>query len=184
MTKAEVRAYAQQHNLPNKDRKDSQGICFLGSFKFRDFIAHHVGIQKGPLIEWETKQKMGEHDGFWFYTIGQRQGIRLGGGPWYVVDKEPVTNTVFISRAYYSEDKTRNQFKVHSSSWLATPPADGEQLRVKLRHGPHFHDAQISYLSATCMQVHLNNHDQGIAAGQFAAFYRGNFCIGSGVIEL
>ena len=184
MTKAEVRAYAHHHNLPNKDRKDSQGICFLGSFKFRDFIAHHIGIQKGPLIEWETGTPMGEHDGFWFYTIGQRQGIKLGGGPWYVVKKDTATNTVFISRAYYSEDKIRNQFKVNNPSWLATPPTDGEQLRVKLRHGSHFHSAHIIHQDATCLHVQLGCSDQGIAAGQFAVFYRGDQCIGSGVIEL
>jgi tRNA (5-methylaminomethyl-2-thiouridylate)-methyltransferase len=182
MTKADVRAYAHQHNLPNKDRKDSQGICFLGSFKFKDFIAHHVGVQKGPLIEWETKQKLGTHDGFWFYTIGQRQGLGLGGGPWYVVDKDPVTNTVFISRNYYSDDKVRDQFAVRTTSWLGAMPEDGEQLRVKLRHGPHYHEAQL-FTDQAGYRVKLATDDQGIAAGQFAAFYRGDQCIGSGVIE-
>lgn len=182
MTKAEVRAYAREHNLPNKDRKDSQGICFLGSFKFKDFIAHHVGIKKGPLIEWETKQKIGDHDGFWFYTIGQRQGLGLGGGPWYVVHKDPTTNTVFISRNYYSDDKLRDQFVVRAASWLAQKPLDGEILRVKLRHGPHYHTAQI-FVEADAYHVKLAEHDQGIAAGQFAVFYRGNQCIGSGVIS-
>lgn len=181
LTKPEVRAYAHQHNLPNKDRKDSQGICFLGSFKFKDFIAHHVGVQKGDLVEWETRTKVGEHDGFWFYTIGQRQGLGLGGGPWYVVDKDPITNKVFISRHYHSDDKVRDQCVVSNLSWLAQKPHDGETLRVKLRHGPHMHDAQL-FLHQTGYTVKLATRDQGIAAGQFAVFYRGDQCIGSGVI--
>lgn len=183
LAKAEVRAYAHAHNLPNKDRKDSQGICFLGSFKFRDFIAHHVGKKRGLLIEWETRKKVGEHEGFWFYTIGQRQGLGLGGGPWYVVHKDPSTNTVFISKTYYSEDKTRDTFMVRSFSWLSTPPVDGEELKVKLRHGQQYHNARIA-VQGDLLQVHLYERDQGIAAGQFAAFYRDSTCIGSGVIEI
>lgn len=183
LTKPEVRAYAHMYNLANKDRKDSQGICFLGTFKFKDFIAHHVGIQKGHLVEWEAGKKMGEHDGFWFYTIGQRQGLGLGGGPWYVVHKEPKTNTVFISRNYYSDDKIRDQFSIKTTSWLAEKPHDGERLKVKLRHGPLYHDAQL-FVQPDGYLVKLASRDQGIAAGQFAAFYRGDQCIGSGVIEL
>jgi len=184
MTKQEVRAYAHAHDLPNKDRKDSQGICFLGNFKFRDFIAHHVGIKKGSLIEWETGTKLGEHDGFWFYTIGQRQGIRLGGGPWYVMQKDTARNIVYISRTYYAADKMRDQFLVSQCSWLATPPADGERLKLKMRHGPHYHDALVTHRGDGTLHIQLAMHDQGIAAGQFAVFYRGDVCVGSGVIAL
>lgn len=183
LTKQAVRSYAHAHDLANKDRKDSQGICFLGTFRFKDFIAHHVGIQKGSLVEWETGKKMGEHDGFWFYTIGQRQGLGLGGGPWYVVHKEPNTNTVFISRNYYSDDKIRDQFSIKTTSWLAEKPHDEEYLKVKLRHGPLYHDAKL-FVQPDGYLVRLASRDQGIAAGQFAAFYRGDQCIGSGVIEL
>ena len=77
MQKSELRALAHEFNLPNKDRKDSQGICFLGKFKFSDFIRHHLGMQTGKMIESETGTVMGNHDGFWFYTIGQRQGLGL-----------------------------------------------------------------------------------------------------------
>jgi tRNA-5-taurinomethyluridine 2-sulfurtransferase len=183
LTKPQVRNYAHHYDLPNKNRKDSQGICFLGSFKFRDFVAHHVGKKRGVLIEWETKSIVGEHDGFWFYTIGQRQGLGLGGGPWYVVHKDPSTNTVFISKEYFSADKIRDSFTIRVTSWLATPPVNGEVLRVKLRHGQHYHTAQIEH-QGNSLLVRLHERDQGIAAGQFAAFYRGVTCIGSGVIEL
>src|SRR3990167_3405102 len=101
LEKNEVRQLAQEFDLPNKDRKDSQGICFLGKLKFSEFVKHHMGEQEGPLIEVETGKQLATHKGFWFYTIGQRQGLGLSGGPWYVVAKNPMNNTVFISRDYY-----------------------------------------------------------------------------------
>ena len=113
-----LRALAHEYNLPNKDRKDSQGICFLGKFKFSDFIKHHLGTQTGQMIESETGKIMGNHDGFWFYTIGQRQGLGLGGGPWYVVAKDIEKNIIFISRNYYDDEKQRNTFTIEKIHWL------------------------------------------------------------------
>ena len=98
LKKSEVRALAEKFDLPNKNRKDSQGICFLGKIKFNDFIKHHLGETVGDIIEFETGKKLGEHNGFWYHTIGQRQGLKLSGGPWYVVAKDPEKNIVFISK--------------------------------------------------------------------------------------
>ncbi|KAH9302026.1 hypothetical protein KI387_013609, partial [Taxus chinensis] len=81
MSKQEVRKLAAEMGLPNKDRKDSQGICFLGKVKFSEFVAKHIGEMEGILLEAETGDFLGKHRGFWFYTIGQRQGLRLPGGP-------------------------------------------------------------------------------------------------------
>ncbi|TQD70220.1 hypothetical protein C1H46_044248 [Malus baccata] len=81
----EVRKLATKFDLPNKDRKDSQGICFLGKIKFNEFIARHIGEKEGVILEAESGDFLGNHRGFWFYTIGQRQGLRLPGGPWLVV---------------------------------------------------------------------------------------------------
>lgn len=88
LTKPEVRALAQEMKLPNKDRKDSQGICFLGKVNFDAFVEKHLGTQEGDLVEWESGEVVGTHRGYWFYTIGQRQGIGLAHGPWYVTGKD------------------------------------------------------------------------------------------------
>ena len=87
--KSEVRNFAEQFSLPNKNRKDSQGICFLGQVKFNEFIKQHLGVVKGDIVVFETGEKIGEHEGYYYFTIGQRSGLKLGGGPWYVVKKDP-----------------------------------------------------------------------------------------------
>lgn len=186
--KDEVRKLAAKFNLPNKDRKDSQGICFLGKIKFSEFVARHIGEIEGIILEAETGDYLGNHRGFWFYTIGQRQGLRLPGGPWYVVEKNVKNNVVFVSRNYFSFDKRRRLFRVGSLKWLhGTPPNQTNELHCKVRHGPGFYKCSFKMELGhegceNVAVVHLSEDDQGLAAGQFAAFYQGRTCIGSGVI--
>ncbi|HSC24812.1 MAG TPA: tRNA 2-thiouridine(34) synthase MnmA [Candidatus Babeliales bacterium] len=183
LQKSELRALAHQFDLPNKDRKDSQGICFLGKFKFSDFIRHHLGTQSGLMIEYETGKIMSKHDGFWFYTIGQRQGLGLGGGPWYVVAKDILQNIIFISRNYYDVEKKRNSFFIEQFHWISGIQSEKEILSVKLRHGVHRYQSVIKYISENKALVKLSDRDQGIASGQYAVFYEEDICLGSGVIS-
>jgi len=182
LTKPEVRALAEKYDFPNKNRKDSQGICFLGKIKFSDFIRHHAGTKVGDLIEFETGEKIAEHEGFWYYTIGQRKGLGLSGGPWFVVKKDPVKNIVYISKNYYTSDKVRNQFDVDSCNWLLDVPPAKHELQVKVRHGEAFYNATLDLRDAHSGTVKIDGNDQGLAAGQFAVFYDGNECLGCGVI--
>lgn len=181
LTKPQVRELARSYGLVNQDRKDSQGICFLGKIKFSDFIKQFLGEQPGSLVEYETGKILSMHKGYWYYTIGQRQGLGLAGGPWYVVAKNTVTNEVFISRNYYSDDKTRNSFKVNTCNWIISPESTQQGIQVKLRHGAALHDAEITYGNTECV-VRLVDSDQGIAPGQFAVFYDNDRCLGAGVI--
>lgn len=200
LTKAEVRELAHAYDLPNKDRKDSQGICFLGTIKFSDFLKHHFGTQQGNLIEVETGAVVGTHPGFFYFTHGQRQGIGLSGGPWYVVRKDPTTNSVYISRHYYDGVQQRNAFEIEEADFMgqlptlcdplpsessltkAQLPHKQSDLKVKLRHGPQMHACTVS-LRDNVWHVQLQNNDQGIASGQFAVFYNGDICMGSGKIR-
>lgn len=182
-TKQQVRQLAHDMNLANKDRKDSQGICFLGSIKFRDFIKHHLGEKEGDFIEVETGKSIGRHKGFWFYTIGQRQGMGLAGGPWYVVNKDPDSNKVYISRNYYTPEKKRNQFYVKNIYWISEKWPQDTRLSVKLRHGKNMYNCLISAQSSTTALVLLDQDDQGIATGQFAVFYKDTICLGAGVMQ-
>jgi tRNA-specific 2-thiouridylase len=181
-TKSEVRSLAQTFDLPNKARKDSQGICFLGKLKFNDFLKAHLGERLGPLREYETGILLGEHKGFWYHTIGQRQGLGLSGGPWYVVAKSASDNTVFISRNYYAPEKERNSFFVQQVNWISGKEPELLEVMVKLRHGPLYTKGTLVSLGNNVYQVLLDSRDQGIAPGQFAVFYQGNICLGSGKI--
>ncbi len=186
LSKKEVRDLAEKFDLPNKDRKDSQGICFLGKVKYSEFIKNYLGTKKGDIILEETGEKLGEHEGFWYYTVGQRKGIDIGGrkestgNPLYVTRKDTEKNIIYVSDKYHEEDKTRRNFKVKNFNWFAGPPSQ-TTLKVKLRHGPDFHDCTIAITDDTA-EITLKEDDQGIAAGQFAAFYLNDTCIGSAVI--
>ena len=188
LNKTQVRGLAQECRLPTMDRKDSQGICFLGKVKFSEFVEEHLGRWPGLIVEEETGEPQGFHRGVWFHTIGQRQGLRLPNGPWYVVRKDVDTNTLYVSRHYYSEDKRRNTFLCGGFNWLggedARPPA-GARLQCKVRHGPAIYGCTLEYLgrdSATGRVV-LDGNDQGLAAGQYSVFYdKDGRCLGSAVM--
>jgi tRNA-specific 2-thiouridylase len=183
LRKAEVRKLAQQMALPNRDRKDSQGICFLGKIKYPEFVRFHLGRKRGEVIDLDTGKKMGEHDGVWFHTVGQRQGLKLGGGPWYVVGKDLAANRLFISHADRYRTHARNEFTVAEVHWISEAPPAHFDLQVKLRHSPGFERCTIRPLPEHRYEVRLDNKDQGIAPGQSAVFYDREVCLGVGTIE-
>lgn len=183
-TKKEVRELAHQCNLPTKNRKDSQGICFLGKISFSDFIRHHLGDRPGDFIEYETGQRVGGHQGFWYFTIGQRKGMGLSGGPWFVVKKDTERNIVYISKQYFSEEKKRNTFRVTSLCWTSGKASLKKDLSVRVRHGEHLYTCELSLENETSGIVRLIENDQGLAPGQFAVFYDGDICLGCGVIDV
>ncbi len=179
--KKEVRDYAENLDLPNKDRKDSQGICFLGQIKFNEFVKHHLGEIKGDILELESNTKLGEHKGYYFYTIGQRSGLGLGGGPWYVVKKDIGNNIIYVSRENVAS-RARNNFTAGKFNWIAEKRPSKTNLRVKIRHGVHFYDCQLNFTDNDTAEVAIGKPDQGIAPGQFAVFYDEEVCLGGGVI--
>ncbi len=184
-TKAQVRELAEQFGLPNSRRKDSQGLCFLGTIKFRDFIKLHLGEREGDFVEYETGKKIGRHRGFWFYTVGQRQGLGLSGGPWYVVKKVPSENIVYISRNYRELTGIRRKMEVSKFNWISDISyREGQEFecRVKVRHGPEFIGAKVRMITDDRAEVTLERPDQGLAPGQFCVFYSGDKCLGAAVI--
>ena len=182
LQKYQVRQLAAEFNLPNKDRKDSQGICFLGKINYRDFVKFHLGEQTGDIIELESGLKLGTHKGFWFHTIGQRHGLGLGGGPWFVVEKDPNNNIIYISHKEQQQQCRQDTFNVQAINWISGKP-DKRDLQVKIRHSPTTEACRIKYFADGGLQVLLAHPDPGIAAGQHAVFYDESLCLGGGIID-
>lgn len=181
--KHEVRQLAHQFNLPTAQRKDSQGICFLGKFQFSDFLKAHLGTKSGDLVEFETGKKLGQHEGYWFYTIGQRQGLGLSGGPWYVVSKDSTVNVVYISKNYDSVVEHKHGMIVQDFNWNQGCSSPKSNLDVRFRHGPAVHQAKVILENDTIRMMLQEESKQGIAAGQFAVLYDGEICLGGGIIQ-
>lgn len=173
--KTEVRRHAAELGLATAARPDSQGLCFLGGIRWRDFVRAHLGEQPGAIVD-ESGRELGTHPGHWFLTLGQRHGLGLGNGPWFVVDKEPATNLVTV-RHGSSPTPDPRRIRLAAPHWLERPPAPGESIEVKLRHGPQ-------RIAATLDGdvLHLREGDRGVAPGQYAVFYREAVCLGCAVV--
>ncbi len=182
LTKLEVRSLADEFDLPNKDRKDSQGICFLGKISYPDFVRFHLEEQPGDIVDIGSGERLGPHRGFWFYTIGQREGLGLSGGPWYVVEKDTKNNVVYVTHGSHRGCRARSRFTVRDLHWTSTAPEQTE-LQLKIRHGPDLCSCRIEESGPGRLDVVMEVADSGIAPGQYAVFYDGEICLGSGVIE-
>ena len=195
--KSKVRELAQEFDLPNKNRPDSQGLCFLGKVKFDEFLSAYLGNDPGDIVDAETGEVIGRHNGIWYHTVGQRKGIgkvllplATSRGPWYVVAKDTKRKLIVASNKYDEKDfeKTRREFYVEDLHWIASPPdslSSGVHLSMKIRHGPSIVNGVITSDDEENGKIVLDQKDGGLAPGQFVAFYRRNDdeCLGSAVIS-
>lgn len=181
-TKSQVRELSRSFDLPNADRKDSQGLCFLGKIRYSEFIRCHLGEKKGDIVEKKSGKVLGEHKGYWFHTIGQRQGLGLGNGPWYVCGKDIEKNIIYVASGEAMRESASKTFVINDLNWLAAPPTK-ESLTTKLRHGPQLNPCTVHAIDGGKMVVTLEQDDPGIAPGQFSVLYDDTLCLGSGKIR-
>ena len=185
LMKSEVRAIAHDAHLPSADRKDSQGICFLGKINYNDFIKRYLGEREGKIVELETGKVLGTHKGYWFHTIGQRKGLYLSGGPWFVVRKDIEENVLYVSQGYDPREQYGDRITLMGFHPLApvtlTLPLD---VKFKIRHTPEFHPGRLVQLPDGLVQIESAELIQGIAAGQYATIYdsEAHLVIASGMI--
>ena len=185
--KGEVREIAEREHLINAKRKDSQGICFLGNIDYNEYVRRYLGEQEGDIIELETGKRIGSHKGLWFHTIGQRKGLRLGGGPWFVVKKDVEQNILYVSHGYDPDTAYKQDFFIHDFDFLTEGvEALPERITFKIRHTPEYHPASVEVRDDGRYVIHSDARIHGVAPGQFCVVYDDahHRCYGSGEICL
>lgn len=205
--KTQVRRIAAEAGLPNATRKDSQGICFLGKINYADFIARHLGEKTGDVVDIETGAKIGNHRGYWLYTIGQRKGLGLSGGPWFVVRKDTVRNIIYVANGYGTPLQYGRTLHLAPVHWISGNPfverdlfsqiapvsRSGSEsvmeICFKNRHTPEFTKGELIISEDTSAgtvtaRIESTEDIQGIAPGQYATIYTSDrrICLGSGEI--
>lgn len=177
-TKPQVREEAARRGLATARKKDSQGICFVGSVGIRDFLQEFVETHPGDIKDRDSGELIGRHDGAIFYTIGQRHGLDVGGGlPYYVVDKDMKSNTVFVSRNLNDATMWRDTIELRDIHWIGEAPSERDALRVRLRHRGALLPAGLSGA-----KLLLDQPERAVAAGQSAVIYRDGECLGGGIV--
>ena len=186
LPKSRVREIALNMKLPSATRPDSQGICFLGKINYTDFIKDQVGEMRGEIRELETNNLLGEHKGFWFHTIGQRRGLKLSGGPWFVVKKDIAKNIVYVSKGYDPIARYSDKINIENIKFFNPNHdySDLSRVKFKIRHQPEFNLGNI-VTNETGSTIISDEKISGIAPGQFAVIYdfEEKTCLGSAVIR-
>lgn len=187
LMKQEVRDIALQAGLPSARRKDSQGICFLGKINYNDFVRRFLGERQGAVIELETGKRVGTHQGYWFHTIGQRKGLGLSGGPWFVIQKDVEENIIYVSRGYDVQTQYGTDFRIRDFHFITDNPwterGKETDITFKIRHTPEFTRGRLIQ-EDDGFRIISSEKLQGIAPGQFGVIYdeAAGICIGSGEI--
>jgi tRNA-specific 2-thiouridylase len=194
MMKDEVRQIAEREHLAPAHRRDSQGICFLGKIDYNEYLRRYLGELTGDVVELETGRIIGHHQGHWFHTIGQRKGLGLGGGPWFVVKKDIVQNIIYVSHGYDPQTAYCQHFPIRDFHSIngQLPPANSpsEQpscaVTLKIRHTPEILPATLERTGKGQYMVHAAAPIHGVAPGQFCVIYDADHhrCYGSGEITV
>src|SRR5574343_339781 len=199
LPKTEVRRIAAEIGLPNAKKKDSTGICFIGERPFREFLNKYLSHQPGPIKD-ERGRKLGEHVGLSFYTLGQRQGLGIGGvkekgaprgggehEPWFVAAKDIPNNTLRVVQGHDHPWLLSQGLTAGDASWCAgVPPAPGayaSKTRYRQTDAPCTLSAGADGQTAPDFGLHFPEAQWAVTPGQSAVLYDGEVCLGGGVIN-
>lgn len=181
--KPKVRELAKKFGLVTAEKKDSQGICFVGKVGIKDFLLHEVGEQPyGPIID-QHGNAIGEHDGALFYTIGQRHGLDVGGGlPYYVVGKDMDKNEVYVTTDLQDERLWHKELTLASMHWINGEPAGEDGLKVRTRYRAPLVGVKALKKSKNGWKLQLEDEIRAVTPGQSAVLYGGERCLGGGIV--
>ena len=187
MNKKEVRALAKNNGLHNFDRKDSTGICFIGERRFADFLKTYIGTKPGPIRSTEGDE-LGTHQGLMFYTIGQRQGLGIGGirdaeeKPWYVVEKNLENNVLLVAQGNNHPRLFANGLYLTDLHWIQDSPDLPLICQSKIRYRQADQSCRLERYGDR-YKVTFDCPQRAVTPGQYACFYDNDLCLGGGIIE-
>jgi len=189
LSKSEVRLMAADLGLTTHNKKDSTGICFIGERKFKDFLQRYLPARPG-VIESSDGEELGRHAGLMYYTLGQRQGLGIGGvagrpeDPWYVVDKDPKRNVLTVSQGNESEDLFSRALLAQTPFWInsVTPPLP-LNCSAKIRYRQADQACTVTALSDGRVRVQFEQPQRAVTPGQYIVFYQQERCLGGAIID-
>ena len=186
--KAQVRTLAKKAHFINHNKKDSTGICFIGERRFKDFLQHYLPAQPGPMVTPEGLM-IGKHDGLMYYTLGQRQGLGIGGkkntkeAPWYVVQKDIKNNTLVVDQCHDHPLLLRHTLQATQCHWIAgQPPGRVFTCTAKVRYRQQDQPCRVSLREGGAVEVQFESPQWAVTPGQSVVFYRHTECLGGGII--
>lgn len=181
-SKAEIRALAKENQLVTADKKDSQGICFVGQVGIKDFLLNELGPQKKGDILDQNGKKVGEHDGAIFYTIGQRHGLQVGGGmPYYVVSKDIKNNLIYVTNNIQDDHLWQSQLILDQVHWITEFPGTSKSYRVRTRHRAPLVTCDLKP-AGNKLILSLTEPVRAITPGQSAVIYDSENVLGGGIV--
>jgi tRNA-specific 2-thiouridylase len=189
LSKSEVRSLAKKLHLNVAEKKDSTGLCFIGERHFKMFLKNYIPAQKGPIINLETNQVIGEHDGVYYYTIGQRKGLGIGGikhiqnDRWFVVGKDVKQNILYVSQGQENTYLLSDQITLTTLNWITTLPSVNMTLTAQFQHRQQPLPVTITALSPEQATIQFPSSYKALAPGQGVVLYDGPICLGGGIID-
>jgi len=183
MLKSEVRRIAQEAGLPNFAKKDSTGICFIGERPFREFLSRYLPRQPGEMQTPEGRA-MGQHEGLMYYTIGQRQGLGIGGQgePWFVAGKDLARNVLIVVQGHDHPLLYKSTLEAGDLSWIGRAPSSGTAYGGKTRYRQPDAACRVSFIDDARCEVEFSGPQFAVTPGQSVVLYEGDVCLGGGVI--
>jgi tRNA-specific 2-thiouridylase len=188
LPKTEVRRIAADIGLPNAKKKDSTGICFIGERPFREFLNRYLSHAPGPIKD-ERGRRVGEHVGLSFYTLGQRQGLGIGGvkgapeEPWYVARKDMASNTLYVVQGHEHPWLLYRGLLAADASWVAGQPPAAVQIAAKTRYRQSDAPCELGEPTPEGFALDFDQAQWAVTPGQSAVLYQGEVCLGGGVID-